>query len=442
MMWCKLAHGFALFYKIFMESTASKNSAKTKQVLFDTDVLAAATQSFEEAGLSEISARGAALAGFEKPTGIQTKVIPAVAMGHDIVACSETGSGKTAACGIPLVQKIDTGINAVQVLILTPTRELALQYLDEVSSIGTPYGIKPFVVYGGFSKDIHLAKLKDGVHLLVATPGRLIDIIYNNYFSLEHLKTLVIDEADEMLKMGFLEDVDFIKSCIVQKHQTLLFSATMPAPIKRLAEKYLKDAVHIRLNQERVVPKNLSHCFISVGRRHKEKALTELLSKEHIRQAIIFCNTRTRVKSVFKNVRQSIHGIDYLHGGLDQNVRTRILEKFRDKKIKYLVTTDVMARGIDISGVSHIINYDLHKNLDIYIHRTGRTARLGKEGTAISLITPEDRPLFEEIKANAGITAVRFKPDVYKYSSSPAGREFRDGRKTRGFSSRRNSGKR
>jgi len=350
---------------------------------------------------------------YEHPTDIQKKTIPLILEGRDLIGQAETGSGKTAACGIPLIQKIDTTQNALQVLILTPTRELALQYLDEVSSIGTPYGIKPFVIYGGFSKEIHLAKLNDGVHLLVATPGRLIDIIYNNYFSLEYLKTLVIDEADEMLKMGFIEDVDFVTSCIIQKHQTLLFSATMPPPIKRLAEKYMINPVHIRLNEKQIVPQNLRHFFIRTERRLKGKVLTEMLSKENIRQAIIFCNTRTRVKSLFTNVKRSVRDIDYLHGGLEQNLRTRIIEKFRERKVKYIITTDVMARGIDISGVSHIINYDLPRNPDMYIHRTGRTARLGREGTAISFITPEESGLFEDIKANADIRPVPFKSDVY-----------------------------
>jgi len=361
---------------------------------------------------------------FETPTDIQEKTIPLILSGKDLIGQAETGSGKTAACAIPLIQQIDKKVNDVQVLILTPTRELALQYLTEVSSIAIPYGVTPFVVYGGFNRDIHLAKLRDGVQILVATPGRLIDIIYNNYFSLEHLKTLVIDEADEMLKMGFIEDVDFINDCIVQRHQTLLFSATMPDPIKRLAKKYMKDAVHIRLNREQIVPVNLKHCFIRVERRNKERALKEILSKEDIPQAIVFCNTRNRVKDVFRSIRSAVRGIDYLHGGLEQNVRTIIVDKFRKKKTKHLITTDVMARGIDISSVSHIINYDLPRNPEIYIHRTGRTARLGNKGTAVSLVSSADKELYDDIKKISGIHPVPFKIEQTGTLSPRASRRY------------------
>ncbi|MFH1352533.1 MAG: DEAD/DEAH box helicase [bacterium] len=361
---------------------------------------------------------------FERPTDIQEKTIPLILKGKDLIGQAETGSGKTAACVIPLIQQIDKKLNDVQVLILTPTRELALQYLTEVSSIAIPYGVTPFVVYGGFNRDIHLAKLRDGVQILVATPGRLIDIIYNDYFSLEHLKTLVIDEADEMLKMGFIEDVDFINDCIVQKHQTLLFSATMPDPIKRLTKKYMKDAVHIRLNREQVSPVNLKHYFIRVERGNKEAVLKELLSKGDIPQAIVFCNTRHRVKDVFSNIRSAVRGIDYLHGGLEQNVRTSIVEKFRKNKTRYLITTDVMARGIDISSVSHIINYDLPRHPEIYIHRTGRTARLGNKGTAVSLVSTADKELYEDIKGIADIRPVPFRSEQYSRVSTSAPRRF------------------
>lgn len=390
-------------------------------------------KNFTDLGINDEIVRILKRKNYIHPTAIQEQTIPLVLEGRDIIGQAETGSGKTSACGIPLVQQIDRNINAVQVLILTPTRELALQYLDEVSSIATPYGVKPFVIYGGFSKEIHLAKLKDGVQILVATPGRLIDIIYNHYFTLEYLKTLVIDEADEMLKIGFLEDVDFVKSCIVQKHQTLLFSATMPDPIKQLTKKYMKDAVHIRLNAEQVQPVSLTHCVIRVEQRKKDMVLKELLTKEKIPQAIIFCNTRNRVKIVFKNLRSAVQGIDYLHGGMEQKIRTIIVEKFRKKRIKYLVTTDVMARGIDIRGVSHIINYDLPKVPDMYIHRTGRTARLGKEGTAISMVSSWDDELYEEIKKKAGINPVPFKQEHYRrYVSPPSHEMHHTGRRPRG----------
>ncbi|MBU3955974.1 DEAD/DEAH box helicase [bacterium] len=365
-------------------------------------------ENFTDLGINEELAAILKTKGFEHPTPIQKQTIPLILEGKDLIGQAETGSGKTAACAIPLIQQIDKEINDIQVLVLTPTRELALQYLDEVSSFATPYGVTPFVIYGGFNKDIHLAKLKSGVQILVATPGRLIDIIYNHYLALENLKTMVIDEADEMLKMGFIEDVDFIKSCIVQKHQTLLFSATMPEPIKRLAMKYMKGAVHIKLNMAQSVPVNLSHYVIRAERGSKDNTLSEILLKEDIVQSIIFCNTRTRVKTLFKTLQQKIKNIDYLHGGLEQNLRTRIIEKFRAKKIKFLITTDVMARGIDVRSVSHIINYDLPKTSESYVHRTGRTARLGKKGTAISMMTRFDEDVYREIREKYGINPMPF----------------------------------
>ncbi|MBN2407020.1 MAG: DEAD/DEAH box helicase [Elusimicrobia bacterium] len=341
--------------------------------------------------------------GFVHPTKIQEEAIPLILEGKDLIGQAETGSGKTAACGIPLIQRVDKSINDVQILVLTPTRELAMQYLNETSSFAIPYGVTPFVVYGGFDKDIQLAKLRSGVQILVATPGRITDIIYNDYFPVSNVRTLVIDEADEMMKMGFIEDVDFIKNCLIQEHQTLFFSATMPPPIKKLAKKYLKDAVHIRLNEEQVQPDTLAHAFVNVSRRDKKQALKELVKRESMEQALIFCNTRSRVSSLFRDSRDSIEGLEFLHGGLDQNIRSRIVEKFRRKKIKFLITTDVMARGMDIGGVSHIINYDVPDNPEIYIHRSGRTARLGREGVSISFVSPEDRQEFARIKEKAGI---------------------------------------
>ncbi len=365
-------------------------------------------ENFKDLGINDELVTILKKKGFERPTPIQKQTIPLILDGKDLIGQAETGSGKTAACAIPLIQQIDKSINDIQTLVLTPTRELALQYLDEVSSFATPYGVTPFVIYGGFNKDIHLAKLRSGVQILVATPGRLIDIIYNHYLALENLKTMVIDEADEMLKMGFIEDVDFIKSCIVQKHQTLLFSATMPDPIKRLAAKYMSTAVHIKLNADQTVPSSLAHYVIRAESRSKDSALSRILSGEDITQAIVFCNTRNRVKSLFKTIQSKLKNTDYLHGGMEQNLRTRIMEKYRAKKIKFLITTDVMARGIDVRGVSHIINYDFPKNSEIYVHRTGRTARLGKKGTAISMITRADADTYREVREKYGINPAPF----------------------------------
>lgn len=347
------------------------------------------------------------------PTEIQIQTIPLILEGRDIIGQAETGSGKTAACAIPIIQRTDPGKNSIQTLVLTPTRELALQYLTEISSIAIPYGLKPFVVYGGFDIDIQMAKLKDGVQILVATPGRLVDIIYNRQFSLGQVKTLVIDEADELLKMGFIEDIDFVKSCMIHEHQTLLFSATMPDEVKRLSKNYLKDAVHIKLNRKQVQPKTLTHAAVKVSYKNINKMLKAMLCKEKIDQALIFCNTRNRVQKLYNEIKKGVKGIDYIHGGLEQNIRTRIVEKFRRKKILVLITTDVMARGMDIRGVSHIINYDLPNNPEIYLHRSGRTARLGKKGICITLLTSRSCGMFADIKKKLGLNVEQIKADKF-----------------------------
>lgn len=387
---------------------------------------------FNDIGIEDELVRILKTRDFVHPTPIQEEAIPLILEGRDLIGQAETGSGKTAACGIPLVQQVDKDISDIQILILTPTRELALQYLDEVSLFAIPYGITPFVVYGGFDKDIQIAKLKTGVQILVATPGRLTDIIYNDHLSLSNVRTFVIDEADEMLKMGFIEDIDFIKSCIMQDHQTLLFSATMPAPIKRLAKTYLKKAVHIRLNEQQMQPDTLAHAMVKLGRRDKKQVLKEIILRENIAQALIFCNTRHRVSRLCKDIKDAVGEMEFLHGGLDQRIRTRIVDNFRKKKIKYLITTDVMARGMDIRGVSHIINYEIPENPEVYVHRSGRTARLGKEGISISLVSPEDTENFRRIKKVSGIRPDRIEMNLpRRKGGSPRGRRSRSPGKKR-----------
>ncbi len=375
------------------------------------------SESFKELGINKEIDSILKSIGYVSPTPIQVKTIPSILKGRDLIGQAETGSGKTAACAVPLVQMVNREMNAIQALILAPTRELAIQYLNEVTSIAKPYGVKAFVVYGGFDIDIQMAKLRDGVHILVATPGRLTDIMYNRQFPLDGVKTFVIDEADEMMKMGFIEDIDFIKKCMVHEHQTLFFSATMLPPIKKLARKYLKDADHVKLTGKRSQPENLNHCMVSVNSRDKEKALKEFLLKEDISQAIVFCNTRRRAEQLAKKMKGIVDGTDFLHGGLKQHQREKILRSFRRKKIKFIITTDVMARGIDIQNVSHIINYEVSQNAEVYIHRSGRTARMGGEGVSVSFVSSGEKEKFEEIKQvsdiNSGnLTKIKYKPSV------------------------------
>lgn len=346
---------------------------------------------FSELNLKPEILQALANMGYEDLTPIQEETIFPILNGKDLLARAETGSGKTAACGVPLVQMLDPSINAIQALILVPTRELALQYVEEIDQIGKLTGIAPFAVFGGFSMEIQKAKLKDRVHLLVATPGRLIDFLYHTKaIDLSAVRTLVVDEADEMLKMGFIEDIDFILSCLIHPHQTLFFAATMPGEIARLIHAYLKDPVRIELNKRQVAPQSLVHHFKYTEQRDRLKTLSRYLKDEKISQAIIFCNSRHHGEKLAKELEKEFKSIGYLHGGLEQSRRTAIFERFRKNEITFMVATDIAGRGLDFSHVSHVINYDYPFGLESYIHRTGRTGRMGRSGIAMTFVTDQE----------------------------------------------------
>jgi ATP-dependent RNA helicase DeaD len=329
--------------------------------------------------------------GYEDLTPIQEKTFFPILNRRDLLARAETGSGKTAACGIPLVQRIDPSLNAIQALILVPTRELALQYVEEISKISRLTDVVPFAIFGGFPMEIQQGKLKDRVHVLVATPGRLIDFLYHTTsIDLSSVRTLVLDEADEMLKMGFIEDIDFIMSCLIHEHQTLFFAATMPEEIDRLIRTYLVEPVRVELNKERVAPQSLAHHFQFTGPHDRLKALIEYLRREKISQAIIFCNSRHHGEKLIKELEGKFESIEYIHGGLEQSRRTSIFERFRRNEITFMVATDVAGRGLDFSCVSHVINYDYPYRQESYTHRTGRTGRMGRAGIAMTFVTRQE----------------------------------------------------
>jgi ATP-dependent RNA helicase DeaD len=335
--------------------------------------------------------------GYQDLTPIQEKTFFPILSGGDLLARAETGSGKTAACGVPLVQRIDPSLNAIQALILVPTRELALQYVEEISKIARFTDVVPFAIFGGFSMEIQKGKLKDRVHILVATPGRLIDLLYHTTsIDLSSVRTLVLDEADEMLKMGFIEDIDWILSCLIHEHQTLFFAATMPEEINRLIRAYLKEPVRVELNKEQVAPESLAHHFRYTGRRDRLNALIEYLKGEKISQAIIFCNSRHHGETLKKELEGKFKSIEYIHGGLEQSRRTSIFERFRRNEITFMIATDVAGRGLDFSHVSHVINYDYPCRLESYTHRTGRTGRMGRSGIAMTFVTDQE---LEDVKS-------------------------------------------
>jgi ATP-dependent RNA helicase DeaD len=329
--------------------------------------------------------------GYKELTPIQEETIFPILDGRDLLARAETGSGKTAACGVPLVQRIDPSLNAIQALILVPTRELALQYVEEISKLSRLTDVVPFAIFGGFPMEIQEGKLKDRVHVLVATPGRLIDFLYHTTsIDLSSVRTLVLDEADEMLNMGFIEDIDFILSCLIHEHQTLFFAATMPEEIDRLIRTYLIKPVRVELNKERVAPQSLAHHFQFTGPHGRLNALIEYLKREKISQAIIFCNSRHHGEKLLKELEGKFESIAYIHGGLEQSRRTAIFEHFRRNEIAFLVATDVAGRGLDFSHVSHVINYDYPYQPESYTHRTGRTGRMGRSGVAMTFVTRQE----------------------------------------------------
>ena len=392
---------------------------------------------FDELGLSPEVMKAVTEMGFTELTPIQEQTFTLIREGRDLMALAETGSGKTSACGIPLAEMVDPAISGIQALILVPTRELALQYVDEISLIGKHTGIAPFAIYGGFSMGIQKAKLDHGIHILVATPGRLIDHLYNSTLTLEKVRIVVLDEADEMLNMGFIEDVKFILSCIMNEHQTLLFSATMPAGIEELANSFLRDPVRVELNLEKVSPQSITHRFCFISDKYRLQKLQHYISEENPAQAIIFCNSKRGGALLYRKLKGVERFLEYIHGGLDQNTRTSIFNRFKQGRIRLLIATDVAGRGLDFSHVSHIFNYDFPKASENYVHRTGRTGRMGRVGVAISLVTARDLFTVKRLLKEKGIQAAwdGKVPDLGKVVSkkgpSPSGRHQGSRRKTK-----------
>ncbi len=348
-------------------------------------------------------------------TPVQEETFVPVMEGRDLLAKAETGSGKTSACAVPLVEKVDYEQNTIQALVLVPTRELALQYVDEIDRVSKELPVAPFAIFGGADISIQKSKLAHGVHILVATPGRLIDMLYNTDLTLKDVRTVVLDEADEMLKMGFVDDVDFIMSCMIQDHQTLFFSATMPKEILRLTEKYLKDPVTIDLNKNKAAPSSLVHYFKHLKNIHEHyHELLNYIKGEDISQAIVFSNSRHGGEKLFKHLLKDLDSVEFIHGGMEQGRRTSIFNRFKRKEIKYMVATDVAGRGLDFSHVSHVINFEFPRDIEAYTHRTGRTGRMGRKGQALTFVTGRDFGRFRYLLKvnNLTPTWVGDEPDI------------------------------
>jgi ATP-dependent RNA helicase DeaD len=334
---------------------------------------------------------------FKEPSDIQTQTIPLIQQGKDLIALAQTGSGKTGACAIPVCNRVDTTRTDIQALIIVPTRELALQYATEAQKIGIYKGVKAFAIFGGEDPSLQQSKIKNGVQVLVATPGRLIDFIYSRQIDLSNVETLILDEADEMLSMGFYDDLQFIIQCLVHTHQTLLFSATMPPKIRQLAKLHMQNPQEVNLIKLQASPDLIKHLFAYSPPHHKDQALLQLIEQMQPKQAIIFCHSRFQVEKVCQFLKRNIDHVDFLHAGLTQDIRTIVTSKFRSGKIRLLVATDVVSRGLDFSNVTHVFIYQLPHDPDIYVHRSGRTGRYDKAGVVVSLVTQRELPLLHSV---------------------------------------------
>ena len=347
-----------------------------------------ALNTFEELGIIAPIQQAIRELGFEHPMPVQSAVIPELlAHTRDIIALAQTGTGKTAAFGIPAIQQVDTDDRVPQTLILCPTRELCLQIAGDLTDFSTYVeDIKILPVYGGSSIDSQIRALKRGVHIIVATPGRLIDLINRGTVSLGKVHTVVLDEADEMLNMGFSEDLDEILSHLPVERSMLLFSATMPKEIGKITRKYMKEPMEITIGRKNESTSSVRHVYYMMHAKDKYLALKRVVDYYPNIYGIVFCRTRKETQEIADNLMKDGYDADALHGDLSQAQRDHVMNKFRNHNLQLLVATDVAARGIDVDSISHIINYGLPDDNEVYTHRSGRTGRAGKTGTSISLI--------------------------------------------------------
>ncbi|MFN3651785.1 MAG: DEAD/DEAH box helicase [Armatimonadota bacterium] len=361
---------------------------------------------FAGLGLSPTTMAGVERAGFDNPTPIQREAIPVLLSGKDLIAQAQTGTGKTAAFGLPLLDRIDAETATPQALILCPTRELAVQVSEAIYAFGRPHGIRIVPLYGGQPIDRQLRALRAGVHVLVGTPGRILDHLRRGTLALDRLGMVVLDEADEMLDMGFVEDIEMILEALPEDRQTALFSATMPAPIQRLAQRHLKDPERIVIAPEPHNVPQIRQSYYEVMPARKVDALTSILDMETPGPTIIFCRTKREADEVGEHLRGRGYLAESLHGDLAQQERERVLRRFKEGQTELLVATDVAARGLDIETVTHVVNYDIPWDAESYTHRIGRTGRAGREGDAITLVTPRERRQLKLIERATGARIV------------------------------------
>lgn len=369
---------------------------------------------FSELGLSPQVMRGINELGFSELFPIQAEAIPPLLEGRDVIGQAQTGTGKTAAFGVPMIERLDANVNRVQGLVLAPTRELAVQVADHMSKYAKYAGFRVLAVYGGASIERQVWSLQRGIHIVVGTPGRVIDLMKRGVLNLSYVKVLVLDEADRMLDMGFLPDIDAIIHRLPSERQTMLFSATMPATVIGLGHRYMRSPVRIEVATAKP-PEALDQALYPVPKHLKPRLLCELLERQGVTSALVFTRTRQEADILLRKLREAGVSVTALHGDYSQRDRVRALEEFRAGKARVLVATNIAARGLDIDDISHVINYDVPDEPEDYVHRVGRTARVEAEGEAWTLVTPDDEPLIARIEYLLGETIERRRLEGFDY---------------------------
>src|SRR5919197_2668049 len=366
---------------------------------------------FPELGLPQPILEALSHLGYERPTPIQEQAIPALREGRDVMGQAQTGTGKTAAFGLPMLEYVDPEEPEVQAIVLTPTRELCIQVTQALRAYGERRSIDVVAVFGGAPIRDQASRLNRGAQVVVGTVGRVLDMISRHHLILDGARYVVLDEADEMLDLGFLEDVEWILARCPQGRQTALFSATIPKEVRRLAEKFMHDPVEIQVRAATLTIDTVDQFYVEVPDREKPEALTQVLKAENPEQAIVFVRTKVGVDRLARKLTDSGVRVKALHGDMSPGQRDGVMLAFKGGRERLLIATDVAARGLDIAGVSHIVNYDVPNSPDVYVHRIGRTGRAGEAGRAITIITPKQRRELQAIERHAGTEIPQWSAD-------------------------------
>jgi ATP-dependent RNA helicase DeaD len=377
------------------------------------------TTGFKDLGLKPELQRALEELGYEVPTAIQEQAIPELLAGHDVIGQAQTGTGKTAAFGLPMLQYLDPKDEDVQAVVLTPTRELCIQVTQALRAYAEHLPVEIVAVFGGAPIRSQQAQLRQGAHVVVATVGRMMDLMSRRSLVLTGARYVVLDEADEMLDLGFIEDVETILGRCPQGRQTALFSATMPEPIKKLADRHMYNPVVISVTPEKLTVDKIQQAYVEVSDRDKAERLVEILKAEDPEQAIVFCRTKIGAARLERKLADGGLRVKALHGDMSQGQRDGVMIAFKEHRVPLLVATDIAARGLDIEHVTHVVNYDMPGSTEMYVHRIGRTGRVGRTGRAITLVTPKQRDDVPRIEREANTSIGVWEPPEERLEHAP-----------------------